>query len=648
MLLCVSLNAQHIETDTLRLRESVVTGIAGPVSLRESPVPFTYISADALAAQASTNIVDALSHFPGVSQISTGAGISKPVIRGLGYNRVVVVNDGVRQEGQQWGDEHGVEVDAFDVYSAEVLKGAASLIYGSDAIGGVVIMHSRPEPIDGETNIIFDSEYHGNNGLLGSSVNAEGRDGSISWAVRASGKTAHAYHNAIDGFVPNSQYNEKAFSGRLGFHKGRTHSHLKFSYWNEKPSIPEMGMDADENTYKAGLPYQDIGHLKLVWDNMLYLGNGTLSAVIAYQNNHRQEFEEATDEAELDMRLGTLNYNFRYTLPDIHGWKLTSGLGGMYQSSANHGEESLIPDHHLFDAGIFETASKSFSNWDLSGGVRLDLRSLNSNAEEGHFEAFKRNFTAISASIGAVWHPVKGLDLRANASRGFRAPNISELASNGEHEGVYRYEIGSSELSPEKSNQFDFGFTYSRNWLSVDASLFANRINDYIYLYGTSEAMEDMPVYAYGQADARLLGGEFVVEIHPIEDLHFGNSVSVVDARFCDKDKGYLPFTPAPRWISELSYVLGDFTLGARLEHNFAQEHFYSEGDTETSTPAYTLLDASVSTDISLKDKKLCTVTLFCDNIANTAYQSHLSRLKYIGLYNPGRNLGVKLKFYIL
>ena len=192
---------QHEEDSTdvffrhLNLNEVTVTGVAGDTKLKHSTTPISVVTPQELHSTASTNIIDAISHQPGVSQLTTGGSISKPIIRGLGYNRVVVMSEGVRQEGQQWGDEHGVEIDGSSVNSVEILKGPASLMYGSDAMAGVVIMHAQPTLAEGEMRANVSSEYQTNNGLFGYNVSMAGNQRGFVWDVRYSDKMAHAYKN---------------------------------------------------------------------------------------------------------------------------------------------------------------------------------------------------------------------------------------------------------------------------------------------------------------------------------------------------------------------------------------------------------------------------------------------------------------------
>ena len=692
-------NHNHAEDSTdvffrhLQLNELTVTGVTGDTKLKHATAPINIVSPQVLRATASTNIIDAIAHQPGVNQLTTGGSISKPIIRGLGYNRVVVMSEGVRQEGQQWGDEHGVEVDGSSVNSVEILKGPASLMYGSDAMAGVVILHPQATPPDGEIRANVSTEYQTNNGLFHYSLQMAGNQKGFVWDARFSDKMAHAYKNKYDGYVPGSQFRERAGRLMLGINKSWGHSRLIWTAYHLTPSIiegerdPETGeLEHEEgwtgHQYSKSLPFQEVKHNKLVWDNAFNLSSGYLKAIIGYQQNRRQEYEESADEYELYFKLHTLTYDLRYITNEVNGWKLSTGIGGMYQKSGNEGEEYLIPDYRLFDFGIYATATKSLGDrWTLNGGLRYDHRRLHGYAleEDGdmRFTDFTRHFNGLTGSIGAVCNINDHFNVRLNVARGFRTPNMSELASNGVHEGSIRYELGNQQLKAEYSWQVDLGLDFTSRYVSAQLALFANRINNYIFTHRLPEEIEEgYLTYAYTQGNARLLGFEAGVDFHPIHSVHFSNTFSFVDAQLihASSDTKYLPFTPAPRWTSELKWELfhhshstvhhhhttdaahrspfNNLYIAAGLDCYLRQSHIYSADETETVTPGYALLSLSAGTDIQIKGKKIAELYITADNLLNKAYQNHLSRLKYCdinnvtgrrGVYNMGRNITFKV-----
>ena len=653
--LCMAATAQENVPDStdvffkhLQINEIVVTGLAGDAKMKEMPAPVSVIRPADLAARAGGNIINAIATEPGISEITTGGGISKPVIRGMGYNRVVVVNDGIRQEGQQWGDEHGIEIDGAGIHSVEILKGPASLMYGSDALAGILIFHPEPVRGPGEIGGSLSSEYQTNSGLAAYSLSADGNSKGWLWGGRFSDKYAHAYRNVLNGPVANSGYRERAASGMLGRNGSWGYSRLRFSYFHLTPGMIDEEGEGNLG-YMPGLPFQQVRHYKVVSDNTFHVGTGNLKLILGWQQNRRQEFEESADDPGLDFKLNTLNYDLRYQGSSGNGWKTAFGLAGMAQKSDNLGDEYLIPAYGLFDAGIFATATKSLGAWTLSGGVRADVRWLRSEALTGRFEDFSRRFPGVSASLGAVRPLGEHFTFRVNAARGFRAPNLAELGSNGEHEGTFRYELGNKDLKPEYSLQGDLGLDFSSRYLSIQSALFVSRIDNYIFAARNGAISDEgLPVYAFKSGLAHLAGGEIGFDLHPVHQLHLSSAFSCVYAH--EKGGDDLPLIPAPRLFSEIKYefshggtLFNNAFLALNLDWNMAQNHFYAAGGTETATPGYLLLGASAGTDVVVHGKTRLSLYIIGSNLTNQAYMPHLNRLKYIGIANMGRNVAVKM-----
>lgn len=660
---------QPMTESSVKLDEIVVTSFVGNQQVKQSPAPVSIISARQLEAQPSSNLIDAIAHQPGISQVTTGSGISKPVIRGLGFNRVLVVDDGVRQEGQQWGDEHGVEIDQHAVHSVEIVKGPASLRYGSDAMAGAIVFRPAPVLLDGEMKARLSSGYQTNNGLWDYSLNMQGNQGGFVWNTLYSGKLAHDYKNRYDGYVHGSRYKEQSLSQMLGLNKRWGYSHLTLSYYHLTPGIVE-GEEEGDKSYGKTLPFQQIHHYKAVLDNSLCLGDGTLKAILGYQLNHRQEFEETADECGLNLALHTMTYDVHYDWVKMMGWQFSVGMNGMYQKSENQGVEFLIPDYQLFDYGVFAMASKQMGKMNLSGGFRYDFRHLHSNdlmeEEQLRFADFRRDFHGFSGSLGLTYEIANGLNAKLNLSHGFRAPNISELGANGVHEGAQLYQKGNTKLKPENSWQLDFGMDYSSSVVYAQVALFANRIGNYIFSErmadenGNPAFLDDVPVYQYTSGDARIVGGEVSVDVHPMPRLHIGNSFAYVNSVQLHQphEAKYLPFTPAPRWNADVKYELvcggrtfDNLFVKLAMECNLRQNHFYAVNQTEFATPSYTLFHLYAGTDLCHHGKRVFSLYLSGENLFDRAYQNHLSRLKNLGpnpmtgrqgVYNMGRNFSVR------
>ncbi|HYC28087.1 MAG TPA: TonB-dependent receptor, partial [Chitinophagaceae bacterium] len=540
-----SLTAEVVERS-----EVVVTGISSATQSRRTPTPITTVRRQDLLRHASMNIVDAISRQPGVSQIGTGPAVSKPVIRGLGYNRVITIHDGVKQEGQQWGDEHGLEVDEYSVSKIEILKGPASLMYGSDAMAGVInIMSNVPVP-DGTLRGNFISNYQTNNKLRGAGLNLGANNHGFNWNVSGSLQAAADYQNKYDGRVYNSKFNEKNLGGYIGYNGNWGYTHLIASYFKEDLGVVEGERDAlgrfikplpggvdgtpdesDFNSTKPQVPWQRINHAKLVSDNSFNIGQGRLALILGYQRNQRTEYGNPDDpsEKELFFDLGTFNYSGIYHLAEKNSWRTAIGMNGMAQTNKNKGTEVLIPEYSLFDIGTFIFSQKSWDKVTISGGVRFDNRSLDSKAfREGSdikFAAFNKDFANFSGSAGISYLPSKLVTLKFNIARGFRAPTVAELSSNGVHEGTNRYEFGDNSLKSETSWQLDGGIELESQHVSLEATLFSNNIRNFIFYRklsavggGDSTIEVDgnfIPAYLFDQSPARLAGLELRLDIHP-------------------------------------------------------------------------------------------------------------------------------------
>ena len=453
-------------------------------------------------------------------------------------------------------------------------------------------------------------------------------------------------------------------------------SNLKFGYYNINPSIVEGERDTvtgelisdsdDLLTYRHGLPYQRVHHYKAVSESFVNLSSGHLKVMAGYQQNRRQEFEESANEYGLYLQLHTLNYDVRYVSEEMSGWKFSTGLNGMGQKSLNLGDEFLIPDYAMFDAGVFATASRSLNRWNLSGGLRFDHRYLDAKGleEDGEvrFTDFTRHFSGVTGSVGATCGVTEHLDVKINLARGFRTPNISELASNGVHEGSLRYEIGNHDFKSEYSLQADMGINYATRYFEMHGALFANHIDNYIYLHRIDSVIDpDLMTFAYAQGEAMLYGFESNLDVHPLHALHVGVAFSYVNAQLLHQpeEMKYLPMTPAPRLSSDIKYelthdgnVFNNAYVAVQADWYLKQDHYFAAYDTETMTPSYLLLGLSVGTDVLVKGRKVAEMHLIVDNLTDVCYQDHLSRLKYTdwnvvtgrrGVFNMGRNVVFKL-----
>ena len=601
-----------MEESPEQMNEVVVTGTSRATDIRRSPIPIVVAESKGINMNVNTNIIDALTKIPGISAVTTGPNISKPYIHGLGYNRVLTLYDGVRQEGQQWGDEHGIEVDEYGIDRAEIVKGPASLTYGSDALAGVVNLIPFSPVQTGMIKGNFLGEYQTNNGMSGGSLALDGNRKGILWGGRISHKQAMDYQNRYDGRVYNTAFSETDASVYTGVNKSWGFSHLDFSFFNDLQEIPDGSRDSatrqftkqiteadtvrpivsrsELNSYKISVLHQHIQHYRIYSSSNIYLDDSKISIILGYQFNHRQEFShpQAPSTPGLDLHLNTITYDAKYSFPELKGWEITPGINGMYQINSNKGTEFIIPDYRELDMGLFFLLKKSFDKLDVSAGARYDIRffsndqmftrpdpttgfdmqvSLPDTARaEKKFSDFNHTFSGLSASAGLTYNVSKDFGIKANLARGYRAPNISEISANGVHPGTNMYQIGNPEFKPEFSFQGDLGVFYNSKPVIASIEVFYNDISNYIFNQKVlnkngqdSIIVKGNQTFKFRQSEAVLYGGEANLDIHFFKWMHFENSISVVygvnnggnGTQITDSSK-YLPFIPPLHTHTEL------------------------------------------------------------------------------------------------
>ncbi|WP_316737898.1 TonB-dependent receptor [Pedobacter aquatilis] len=659
-----SLKSTAIET-----REVVITGTLISSTSKRNSASSAVVGKDQLLAP-STNLIDALAKVPGVSQITTGPSISKPIIRGLGYNRIVTLDDGIKQQGQQWGDEHGIEIDQFKSDRVEILRGAASLMYGSDALGGVINLLEPSTAPEGQVKGEFVTNYSTNNGLTANSLMLNGNQNGFVWRARGTYKNAHSF-NTPTGYFPNSGFNETALSGMIGLNKSWGYTHLNVSNFRNNIGFFEGDTDANGNFVKEGgdpfldgdfknrtldYPRQDIRHFKIALNNNFVLGNGNLKADFGYQQNQRRELEDGPDPS-LFFDLKTYNADLKYYIHETNGWQPVFGLSADAGKSLNKGEEFLVPDYNTYGIGAFAYAKKNWENNTFSIGARYDFRKNNGKQliAEGEevFAPFENKFSNVSGALGFTHQFNDELNFKANAGSAFRAPNPAELGSNGVHEGTFRYEIGNANLSPERSYQVDAALEYEGKIVSASASIYNNYVHNFIYASNNGETIvaegDNYPVYRYGQVNANLYGAEATLTIHPVSFIHFENTFGYVHAQNTTLNRP-LAFIPAGTLRNELRFEpkikgTNDAYLSVGINSAFRQNRV--DEVFETPTSGYTLLNAGIGATFNL-GKQAVRFSVSANNLLNQRYYDALSRYKpgrfdyenpSLGVYNPGRNI---------
>ncbi len=733
-----------LEKGSSQLDEVVVTGVSRATLIRENPLAMEAVSTKDIEQTSAPNVIDAIAaHAPGFAAVKTGPNVSKPFINGLGYNRVLTLYDGLRVETQQWGDEHGVPMDDYVIERAEVIKGPASLMYGSDAIAGVLsLFPAVPHGRDGVLHLRYLSEYQSNNGLVGNSLMLSRGAQHWSWALRGSERIARNYTDPVDGRVYNTGFKMGNASAFLGYNSKTGSSHLNASWYDNRQGIPDGSRDSltrkftyqvyespGENTlqpqtddiknrpvvpqsvlnsYALSPLSQHIQDYRLYTDNAYKLGAGDIKAALGFEENKRREFDHPTDPARPGeyIILKTLDYGSRYNAPSIGNIEPSIGVNGMYQTNTNDPTTTdfPIPDYHLLDAGAYGYAKWKQGRWTIAGGIRYDhrtekgdnmyskadpatgfFRQVDAGDSSGAlhpFSPFSLHFQGVSGSIGATWQVSDCVSLKANIARGYRSPNITEIASNGLDPGAHIYYLGNLAFSPEFSLQEDIGVSGDWPDWSFAVNVFNNYIQHYIYEDQAVDAAGNPLViipgnktFQFQQTNAQLYGGDVALRIHPqtLDGFHLDNTFTCIygynrNARYSKAgDQGeYLPFIPPPRLLSAAGYDhpikagwVQSLALKVEMDHSWAQNRYLGLFHTETPTPEYTLFNVSAHTDLRYSKRQTMQIQLQVNNLFNTAYQSHLSRLQYfeyytassnghLGIFEMGRNICVKVIFNVL
>ena len=477
---------------------------------------------------------------PGVTAVTTGPGVSKPEINGLGYNRVLTLFDGERQEDFQWGDEHGILIDPYAVYDAEIIRGPASLQYGANAVGGVVSFKSQPMPENGAIQGSVESEYQTNNGLIGNSVNVGGNHNGFVWDIRGSYEEAHCYTDPHDGYVWGTAYNQGNVRAVMGLYKDWGYSRLSVSALHKQIEIPDGNRDSATGRFEFDVPvnaqyvngqyvpgsgqiyptkanflsyspdiagYQILNHNTVWWQNSINAGRGKVGIDIGYTESVRHEIDTGTVSSE-NMTVNDIPYSIKYQLEDDHtGIKVTAGINGMYEFMKNGAEppspyvgDFEIPNYQLFDLGGYAILQKDLKNLTLSGGVRYDMRTITGDALSlanydtpeqtevpagtpgayAQFPSFKHTYGGLSASLGASYQLPQNWYIKLNFAKSYRAPAINELTAN-ELDPANVFKLGDPNLKAEQGYEADLGIGYHGKDVNFEVDGFYNYVQNFIF-----------------------------------------------------------------------------------------------------------------------------------------------------------------------
>jgi len=640
----VNINGKTIANFTMNLsantsKEVVITGLGNVTTAERSPTPVSLVSHEALLQNTSTNVIDGIANVPGVNAITTGPGVSKPEVRGLGFNRVLTTFDGVRQQDFQWGDEHGIQIDPYAIYDAEIIRGPASLQYGSDAVGGVVSFKSAPFPENGTIQGSVLGEYQSNNGLIGNSVNVGGNQNGFVWDIRLSNEEAHCYQDPKDGYVWGTGFHEDNARVSLGINRNWGYSRLVFSALHRTIEIPDGNRDSATGQFKFDYPingqaipttsnflsynpnyvgYQQIEHDVISWQNGINAGKGRILADFGYTQDHREEIDSG-NVAALNMYMFDVPYSVKYQITgDSSGLKFTGGVNGMYEAMHNASEAGwpyssvfLVPSYNLFDFGAFALLQKDYKNLTLSGGLRYDTRhevgqslylsnpgtpnqqivTQGTSDAYQNFPGFNVNYSGVSVSLGASYQLPGNNYVKANIAKSYRSPAITEIGENGVHPGTSNYEIGDPSLKPESGYEADLSYGYNGKDVSFEIDAFYNDITNFIFstrlasVNGGDSLTKGYPTFKFKATDAHIEGIEAFLNIHPM------------DIRWAELDNGFtyiysflpgqtdstqhVPWTPAPRLTSDIKFNLKNHSSSILRNTyiKFGMAHYWAQND---------------------------------------------------------------------
>jgi iron complex outermembrane receptor protein len=656
-ILCSSVvSAQEdVRSDTANsLQEVVITGFQQN-STKYTSLNIEPYSLKQMNEKAPFNLSDALAKLPGISQISTGNAISKPVIRGLYGNRILVLYSGLRFDNQQWQDEHGLGLSQIGIDRVEVIKGPASLLYGSDAMGGVInVIEEKPlvegKKVDVGTQLISNT--------LGTLTDAgySSRVGNKWWRIRLGGESNADYSGGDNKRVLDSRNKGYYLKAGWGFEKLKwiQENSYNCSYNQYGFVIEDLSSffvpDARWSRSMVG-PHHNVLLNMLTSQNTFLLTSSILQLNAGVQSNRRME-DEGGGHISLDMHLLSGLESLRWEKALGSKVSFVANQQFTYENNTNYGGRILIPDATFAETNVSGYLRFVLNKVIIEAGVggnnknitTIATRSLSTPGEP--MQPFSKDFIVGNGMLGVVYNPNGWFTVKTNAATGSRAPNLAELSSYGVHEGVYRFEIGDPNMKAEQNINADLTAEIDRRGWLLSASVFNNAFVNYVYLAPTGETKYLFPVYRYTQQDANIYGGEVFFNIHPSAFKGLQWKESFAYTRGDMKLGGNLPFIPANKLSSSIRY---EKALNGKVNRVFMEPELVNVFNQdqpalfETPTSGYYLLNFSSGISINTPSGAW-QLGIAGTNLTNEIYVDHLSRLKYIGngkLYNQGINFVV-------
>jgi len=689
-----------LEESTTNLEEVTVTGKTKQDIAHETPIVSQLVTKEFLTTNRENSLMQTLSKIPGVSTINIGSGQSKPIIRGLGFNRVSVVQNGIKHEAQQWGNDHGLEIDQYGIEEINIIKGAASLLYGSDAIAGVVDIQPAKIPLmnsfDGEVNLLAES----NNDLFGVSVGLQARKEKWYYRTRLTYRDYGDYKvptdriryesyifELHDNYLRNTAGNEAnaAFSiGYLG-EDFKTETFVSNVYAKNGFFANAHGLevrtstiDYDSDNRDVDLPYHKVNHFKVVNNSTLYKGDHTLHIELGFQNNHREEHSEPVphgympkpdNSKERVFYKNTYSLNARDVYKPNENHDVVFGVNAEFQNNNIGGWGFLIPEYDRFTVGVFAFDHVDLTkNLHFQGGLRYDYGMVKTKSYFDWFQSPINNangstsniylqraqnktldFNSISGSVGLSYTGDKTA-YKLNIGKSFRIPLANELASDGVNYHMYRFERGNLDLDPEESYQLDVEVDYASKRFSFGVSPFMNFFENFIYLNPTPNYYETLQIYEYTQSKVFRFGGELRMGYALLDNLRLDTSVEYVYSRQTSGPKKdfTIPFSPPLSGLISANYSLKKDLWFFKSLQFFADYRITANQDEivppEEKTSGYEVLNLSVLTDLNVfNTSKPTQLRLKLNNVFDTKYFNHTSFYRLIDVPEAGRNLSLSL-----
>lgn len=670
---------------TIVLQEVNVSGQQRRDFQMRSSQSTVQVSSEFLQQNLAGSLMQTLEGIPGVKAMAIGSGQSKPVIRGLGFNRLAVSEDGVKHEGQQWGDDHGLEIDQFAVDHAEVIKGPAALLYGSDAIGGVLSLYTNHVPTESFGGCV---QLFGrtNNEQLGLSAKIGGRNGKFFYRANATFIDYADYHvpadsiqyysywiKLKDGRLRNTAGAERDGSLMLGYLGYKFHTDLRVSDSYSKSGffanahgleVRLSDIDYDSSARDIDLPYQWVNHLKVLSHTTWRNEDTSIEFNLAYQNNLREELSEPVSHGYMPKPDGSLERRFNkntYTANlqwrrSIGNHNLRSGLNGEYQHNRRGGWGFIIPDFEVGSAGVFVMDRYTLSdNLILNAGMRYDIARTHIHSYNDWYttpvdgvdtylkrsDDMSRHFHSFTWSAGVNYSTGPWL-VKANAGKSFRVPIPKELGADGINYHIFRYERGNQQLDPEEAYQIDATIGWTGETVEVQVEPYLNYFPNYIYLCPTPQYVEGLQLYNYTQAKVLRWGleAQAIWHITPCWQAEAQGEYLYARQKSGEK-KGYtLPFSTPWSADAAVKYLFG----AKRDGYVKINAHVVGRQDEivppEKPTDGYWTLNLAAGKSFHIR-KTTLNVTLRADNLLDRRYYDHTSYYRLIDVPEPGRNFSM-------